>query len=240
MIEVPPSPALAPLAAVARALGPLREEVVFIGGAIAPLLQVVPPFPRVRPTKDVDGIVASAKYGDVQRLAERLRQQGFREDTEGSHAHRWIAPDGTPFDLVPAGDHPGGSGNPWDQEVIETALTSDLGSSLMVIHASGPGFLALKWAAFRDRGHTDPLASEDLEDILALVASRPQLAEEVATAPDGMRAFIQHWITWFLANPYRQDLLAAHLNNATDVPATMGLVLQRLELMRASGHGYGT
>jgi predicted nucleotidyltransferase len=222
-------PALAPLIAVARALGPLVEDVVFIGGAVAPLLQTAPPFPRVRPTKDVDGVVASAGCADAGRLQALLRARGFREDIAGGHAQKWIAPDGTPFDLVPAGAHFGGSGNPWDAEAIATAVRRELEPGLTIRHASATGFLALKWAAFRDRGRTDPMASHDLEDILALIASRPGVADEVRAAPGGVRRFVEEWAGWLVEHEYRDDLLAAHLNNATDVAATMRTVLDRLE-----------
>jgi predicted nucleotidyltransferase len=221
-------PAIAPLVAVARALGSLTAEVVFIGGAIAPLLQADPPFPRVRPTVDVDGMVASATYGDVERLHERLRARGFREQVSARHVHRWLAPDSTPFDLVPIGDHLGGTGNPHDVEVAATAVRHELERGLTIRHASAAGFLALKWGAFDDRGRRDPLASHDLEDILALVASRPGVVEEMRTAPPGLRALVAEWSGWLLATEYAEDLLASHLNNATDVGATVKLVRERI------------
>ena len=226
-------PSLAPLASVARALGPLVTDVVFIGGAVAPLLQTSPPFPRVRPTKDVDAIVASAGYGDVERLHRRLEAQGFRPAMSGRHLHQWLAPDGTAFDLVPAGAHAGGSGNPWDAAAIETAMTHDIEPGLTIRHVSAPGFLALKWGAFRDRGQADPLNSHDLEDIIALIASRPQVVPELRAAPQSLAGFIAEWTRWLLAHEYRDDLLAANLNNATSVTATTAVVLERLFLMAA-------
>ena len=53
------TPSVQRLKRIALALGEFAEEVVFIGGAIAPLLQLDPPFPEARPTKDIDGVVAS-------------------------------------------------------------------------------------------------------------------------------------------------------------------------------------
>lgn len=228
-------PALAPLASVARALGLLVEDVVFIGGAVAPLLQTEPPFALVRPTRDVDGMIASATYRDVESLYQRLRARGFRLDSAGRHARQWLAPDGTPFDLVPAGAPLGGSGNPWDAEAIATALTHDLEPGLTIRHVSAAGFLGLKWGAFRDRGHGNPLGSHDLEDILALIASRPGVAREVLRAPAGLRALIVQWAGWLLEHEYRDDLLAAHLNNATNVAATVETVRSRLAAVAGKG-----
>jgi hypothetical protein len=48
MTASPHGPSLDRVAIVARALGDLAGEVVFIGGAIAPLLQIDPPFREAR------------------------------------------------------------------------------------------------------------------------------------------------------------------------------------------------
>lgn len=66
---------------------------------------------------------------------------------------------------------------------LETAIQLEIGNGVTIKHVSAPAFLAQKWAAHHDRGRDDPLTSHDLEDILALLASRPGIAEEVAAAP---------------------------------------------------------
>lgn len=182
------TPALTHLCAIAEALGPLVDRVVFIGGAIAPLLQTHPVSPRVRPTTDVDGIALTVSYRDFHRLMEELRRRGFQqraiESEATAHAHRWTTPDGGHFDLVPAGTHLGASGNPLDRIAIESAepvlIESPGGAPLVVRRASAPSFLGLKWAAYQDRGQGDLFGSHDIEDILAVLASRPAIVEECA------------------------------------------------------------
>ncbi len=61
---------------VAVALGELAGEVVFIGGAIAPLLQDDPPFEEARPTRDVDAVTASTSYAEVGGLHGGSRTGG--------------------------------------------------------------------------------------------------------------------------------------------------------------------
>lgn len=222
------NPALVPLVVVAGALGPLVEEVVFIGGAVAPLLQARSPFPRVRPTLDVDAVIASTQYADLARLEHRLGARGFRNDRSGPHLHRWLTPDGLPFDLVPVGSHLGGTGSPVEAAVIATAERLEIVPGLVIRHASAPGFLALKWAAFQDRGKDDPLASHDLEDILAVIASRETIVDEVTGAPGALRREAVEGARWLLKHPYGTDLLAAHLNHAQAVAATVALVTARL------------
>jgi Nucleotidyl transferase AbiEii toxin, Type IV TA system len=221
-VTAPRGPAIDRVAAVAADLGDLATRVVFIGGAIAPLLQTDPLFPRARVTSDVDGVVASSTYAESQRLHRELATRGFRQaigDTK--HVHRWIGPSGIPFDLVPAGEHLGGSGNPWDVVAIETAVEATIGEGITIRHVSASAFLAQKWAAHHDRGRGDPLGSHDLEDILALLASRPTIVEEAAAAPAALRAYVAEQARTFLADANAEDLLAAHLNNAQDPAATI-------------------
>jgi len=229
---LPQHPALRQLASVARALGNLKDRVVFIGGALSPLLQVDPPFPAARPTADVDAVIATASYAAAQRIEETLRARGFRQDPGAkAHAHRWVSPDGVLFDLVPAGEHFGGTGSPWDQLVIASAVETALEGGLTIRHASAPGFLALKWAAFNDRGRDDPLHSDDLEDIVALLASRPSLVAEVEAAPEELRAFVRAQASAFLTHPFLEDLLAAYLSSAQSPARLAAMVREILERM---------
>lgn len=222
-------PSVQRIARITRALGTLAEEVVFIGGAIAPLLHTDPPFDEPRPTKDADGVTASQNYRHVGELHEMLRVRGFRQDLmERKHMHRWLSPDGDTFDLVPAGAHLGGSGQIWDSIAIETRVSLTLDDGLVIYHASAPAFLAMKWAAFEDRGQSDPLASHDLEDIFALIAARPPLVGEVRSAPAEVREFIASKTKGLLADDAYEDLAAAHLNNAQDRLRTRDRVRERL------------
>src|SRR5258708_1281300 len=100
-------------------------------------------------------------------------------------------------------------------------------------HVSGAAFLGQKWAAHHDRGWADPLGSRDLEDILALLASRPTILKEVAAAPAALRAYVAEQAKDFLADVNADDLLAAHLNNAQDPGATIAAV--RAMLKQLSG-----
>jgi hypothetical protein len=52
----------------ADALGPLLDEVVFVGGATITLWITDPGAPRVRPTKDVDAVVEGRNAGRLPRF----------------------------------------------------------------------------------------------------------------------------------------------------------------------------
>lgn len=237
------SSSLARVAAVARALGPLRERVVFIGGALAPLLQTEPPFAGPRPTDDVDAIAVTTSYSDFDRLRGQLRGRGFVESAGGRHAHRWVLRDqGIDFDLVPAGSHPGASGNPWDTKALESAVETEIEPGLSIRHVDATGFLVLKLGAYSDRGSADPFSSHDLEDILALVASRPGIAREVEGSRASTRTFIARWFRTIRESAEYDDLLHAHLGNIArqhrdEVLSTVRRRVERMARGQQSGRG---
>lgn len=210
------APSLEPLARVAIALGDWRKSVVFIGGAVAPLLQTHPPFPRVRPTRDVDAISAASSFSVQGEMDSALSQLGFRRDPASrAHANRWIAPGDVEFDLVPAGSFLGGTGSNWDEMAIRYATERELLPGLSVKHVNAPSFIVLKWAAFNDRGGGNLLYSVDVEDILALLASRPSLTDEIAASQQDARDYLKNAARTILGDRDNEDLLEAHLGNAT-------------------------
>jgi predicted nucleotidyltransferase len=214
---------------VARALGDLLDRVVFIGGTVAPLLQSDPVFAAPRPTADVDAIALTVSYTDFEAFREQLRTRGFQEKLNSKHAHRWTTPGPlqVPLDVVPIGTHLGASGNRWDQAALDTAVALEIADGLHIRHVSAPAFVALKLAAFTDRGQNDPFTSDDLEDIFALIASRREITDEVKSAPPNIREFVRDGIRDILAKAAFEDLMAAHLGNVARTSAAQ--VIPRTE-----------
>jgi predicted nucleotidyltransferase len=227
------APSVARVVAIVRELHEVAEHVVFIGGAIAPLLHTSSLLPRPRPTKDVDGLLASHRYADAADVHASLRAHGFRHDTaHAAHVHRWISPDGIPFDLVPAGAHLGGSGNPWDAEAVASAIHVTI-DGVTFRHASAPAFMAMKLAAYGDRGGGDLRGSHDLEDLLALVATRATIVQEIDGAAPALRVKLHAFANALLASGVAEDLAASHLNNADDPALAIRLTLSRLRQIAA-------
>jgi hypothetical protein len=86
----PGNPNLQLLESAVASLGELVNEFVFLGGCATGLLIVDAAAPPVRETIDVDVIVQVLSRGEYYFLCDRLRQQGFREDTsEAAPICRW-------------------------------------------------------------------------------------------------------------------------------------------------------
>jgi hypothetical protein len=83
----------------ARMLGDLRDEFVFVGGCTTGLLITDPAAADIRPTRDVDVIVATASVAEYYAIAKRLRSLGFHEDTKV--ICRWQHQNSLTLDVMP-------------------------------------------------------------------------------------------------------------------------------------------
>ena len=73
-------------------LGPLLDEVVFVGGATVELWVTDQAAPEFRPTDDVDLIVELTTKAEYYRFEERLRNRGFANDDQGRVICRFKTP----------------------------------------------------------------------------------------------------------------------------------------------------
>ncbi|MBK7050820.1 MAG: hypothetical protein IPH54_08560 [Rhodoferax sp.] len=95
------NPNLNLLIAMAQAMGPLCEQVVFVGGCATGLLVDDVGLMDVRPTEDVDAIVEVASLAAYHRLADQLMQRGFKQTmADNTPPFRWFW-NRMQLDLVP-------------------------------------------------------------------------------------------------------------------------------------------
>lgn len=80
------------LKAVANQLGPLNEQVVYVGGATVSLYVDENATLDIRPTDDVDVIIELASYTNYSQLDERLRALGFQNDVMSGVICRYRMP----------------------------------------------------------------------------------------------------------------------------------------------------
>jgi hypothetical protein len=97
--------------AVYNALGPLKDKVVFVGGATV-ALYVDRMAEDVRPTDDVDIVVEIWSHREYAALEEQLRHMGFVNDQESRVICRYRV-QGIIVDIMPTGENVLGFKNRW-------------------------------------------------------------------------------------------------------------------------------
>jgi predicted nucleotidyltransferase len=222
------SPNLDLLVRAARALGPLRDRVAFLGGATTVLLLTDAAAPAVRPTLDVDVIADVPGRADYYQLEDQLRALGFRQRMiEGEPICRWHLGD-IILDVMPTAPEILGFSNRWYAEALRSAAWRTVGAGLDIRLVTAPHFLATKLEALRGRGAGDFLASRDLEDIVTLVDGREELAAEVRAASAALKDYVRDTLAALLASPRFLEAIPAHLPPDEPSQRRSGLVLARM------------
>lgn len=221
----PDDPNLPHLRRIAEALGELREQIVFVGGAVAGLLVTDPLADAVRATRDVDAVV-NANRASFYRLEEAVAARGFERDSRSDVICRWVhKASGLLFDLMPVQPEVLGFSNRWYPYAVNTAVHVDLGSGVAIRLVSAVAFVATKLEAFASRGGGDFMSSHDLEDVLNIVDGREELANEMATAPTELRQAVAAAFAQLLTNPDFANMLPGLIAE----PERAGLVMERLK-----------
>lgn len=197
---------------VARRLGPLLERVAYVGGGIVPLLITDPAADPVRATDDVDLIVEVATTMAYKiELRDQLVARGFSESPEGKVLCRWKV-EGITVDVMPTDPDVLGLRTRWYRPALKAAVQYPLTADLSIPIIDAPYFLATKFEAFEDRGRNDYRASHDIEDIVAVIDGRTEMAEEFARTHEDVRAFVRR----HLLEPAFQEAAPLHLGYGSD------------------------
>ena len=209
-------------------LGPLADDMVFLGGCATGLLLTDIAAPPIRVTQDVDVITEVASLADYHRLSGQLRKRGFKEDqSSDAPICRWVAA-GVVLDVMPTRPEILGFGNEWYQPALDAAVGVELPSGKRIRMVTAPYFLATKLAAFIGRGMGDYVTSHDIEDIVAVLDGRPEIVNEVRQVNETLR---KHLMARFAALLRDKNFVAAlhgHLPGDTASQARAPLVMERI------------
>jgi hypothetical protein len=208
-------------------LGPLRSEVVFVGGATIHLWLTEPTAPPVRATDDVDVICDVTTRAGYYRLGERLRARDLQESPDEPVTCRWRhRGSDLAIDVMPVAEEVLGFTNQWYEVAIETAVETTLPSGSVIRAAHPTAVIATKLAAWQGRGGGDVMASLDLHDVMALIDGRPELAGELGGANPKLSRFVGSELAALRDSPFYDYLLQS---------ATSGygvVAVERAELLR--------
>ena len=219
------------LEAAAGILGPLLDQVVFVGGATIHLWLTEDGVPPTRATDDVDVICEVATRSEYYRLGSRLRERGLHEAIDEPVVCRWRSRDPQlVLDVMPTDPDILGFSNPWYDEAISTAETVTLDSGQKIRAARPAPLVATKLSAWKGRGNGDLLASLDVHDVLTLVNGRPELISEIRSAPDDLRSFVKDEMEALSEHPYFSYVIdSAVSGHGPAAPQRAQLVRQRID-----------
>ncbi len=228
-------PNLIILEAMVKALGDLRDALVFVGGCSTGLLVTSVQAQPIRVTKDVDVVVQVASTREYHAMESALRKRGFTHDmSEEAPICRWLY-DSLQLDLIPSVPGILGFHNRWYTYAVESAQEAKLPSGASIKLITAPAFVATKLEAFKGRGAQDYLASHDLEDIITVIDGRAPLLDEARATPSELRQYLAEQVRALLEIPDFLDALPGHLPGDPASQAKLPRLIEKLQLLAAIG-----
>ena len=178
------------LQTVANGLGELKNDMVFVGGAVAELYANDPAVFDIRPTLDVDCVIELSSRIEHARLEEDLRAKGFVNDiSQGAPICRWVYKN-VKVDVMPTDSTILGFSNIWYVEGIENKIIKTLPDGTEIFVFPHEYYLAVKFEAYKDRGGNDIRQSHDFEDIIYILDNCPDILDNIANANPSVKTYL--------------------------------------------------
>lgn len=178
------------LQTVARGLGNLKEEMVFVGGAVAELYADDPAASDIRPTIDVDCVIEIHSRTEHAKLEADLRAKGFANDTmQGAPICRFVY-QGIKVDVMPTEEKFLGFSNRWYSEGIKNKIIKTLPDGTLIFVFSPEYYLATKFEAHNSRGGIDLRQSHDFEDIIYILGNCKDIVSTIENACDSVKDYL--------------------------------------------------
>jgi len=195
---------------IAKALGELNRQVVFVGGAMVSVYIDDPSAEDIRPTKDIDLTFQITTVSQLEELRQALTDKGFQEHADSTVICRFAFQD-LLVDVMSTKAIGWASGNRWFASGFNKAIIIRL-EDVEVQVLPLPYFMAAKMDAFFDRGRQDVYASHDLEDIVYLFNYSTRLVEQILNADNGeVKNYLIDSIKKILEDEQIRNALPAHL-----------------------------
>jgi len=199
---------------VYNALGTLKNDVVFIGGATVSLYADNPLQTDVRPTIDIDILVEILTYGRYVKVQEMLAGLGFHVDKESKIICRYRY-QGLIVDIMPIDEAVLGFNNKWYKEGYATRMVCNIDENTKVNIFTPPYFIASKLEAFKARGKNDGRQSRDFEDIVFVLDNRKKVWDEMKAADEALGDYLKKQFTLLYEKPHIEEWISCHLEPAT-------------------------
>jgi predicted nucleotidyltransferase len=156
-------------------------------------------------------IYTPVQYGEFE---EKLRTMGFKPDKEAAFIGRFKIHDIT-VDIMPVeGEKILGFGNRWYKQAFHHIIQYTINDGIKVNILPVQWFIATKLEAFNARGRNDGRTSEDFEDIVFILQNRSGIWNDLRTAEEGLKQYLQQEFLKLLSNKYFEEWVAAHSSSS--------------------------
>ena len=200
------------VARVARALGELNDQVVYIGGAVISIYATEPGADLPRVTEDIDVCVQVSTFAQMEKLRELLASKSIYPDPQGIHIYRYRY-QGIAIDFIPFEETAFGPTNSWLKPGFDKAFKTTVGDvDIAVLPVSL--FLATKWEAFNSRG-SDPRYSHDFEDIMYVLDNNEEVVSDINNATATLKKTLKSMSSFILNHPNSNEIIECHINQTT-------------------------
>lgn len=215
---------------IARKLGPLNDEVIYLGGCTTALFISDSLSSDVRPTKDVDCIVDLVSRSEYYQFAKKLEKRGFKQSINEAVICRWHYDDAI-LDVMPTDETILTFDNRWYKGAIINPTSYQLASDLTIKSVTAPYLLATKIEAFKDRGNRDYLGSHDFEDIITVIAGRTEIVEEINLENEELRKHLRFFFEEIMQDDDFKASLPGHINESSAIVQEQRLktVMERIK-----------
>lgn len=200
---------IAVVAEVAKALQDIKQNMVFVGGAVVSLYTDDTAAEEIRPTQDIDMTLNIVNLGHWKQVQEKLGSLGFHPDPFGHSICSYKYKD-IPVDIMATEDGPLGPANSWYKIGFENLWIAKANEQEINI-LSAPCYLATKFEAFNGRG-SDYRTSHDIEDIIYVLDNRLTIVEEIELDDSSVSDFIKEQLQNIINKGLMQEVLMAHIH----------------------------
>ena len=204
------------LQTVADGLKELKDDIVFVGGAVAELYADDPASSDIRPTQDVDCTIELSSYKEHTELEEDLRAKGFAYDTsQGAPICRWIYQD-IKVDVMPTNENVLGFNNQWYPGGVGNKISKTLPDGTEIFVFPPEFYLASKFEAHNDRGGNDLRQSHDFEDIIYILDNCTSILEDIRNADEDVKNYLKEECEILYANDGLSEGIECALGPGSD------------------------
>jgi predicted nucleotidyltransferase len=195
---------------IAKALGDLNKDVVFVGGAVLSLYVNTEIADEIRPTKDVDITMQITTLGKLEELREKLTNLKFYQTHEDEVICRFRYED-IKVDVMSTHEIGWAPANRWFVVGFDDIQKQLIEGNEINIFRVGC-YLATKFEAFNNRGEDDPRWSHDFEDIVYLLAYSDDLVEDLNHEPTNIREYLKEEFHKINHSSILKEAIYSHLN----------------------------